>query len=202
MKTPLFRSMLIFSFIAICILGLSAFAFRPVAQTPQPTTPSSTEAPASTEAPSATQAPMSTEAPSATQAPMSTEAPSATQSPAASSAPSGPQISAQVNTNCRLGPNAAYPAVGGLMVGQTSIVVGKSSDSTWWLIQNTRNSSTDCWVWAGSTQVQGDASSVKVAGAPPLSYYSPVPRYFPYYVSPFFPFGRRFFNPGFFMMPF
>lgn len=94
-----------------------------------------------------------------------TETPSPT--PPFTPTPLMPTITAQQNTNCRKGPGPAYERVGALMIGQTSIVYGRNSSSTWWYIENPERKGTYCWVWGGSTTVSGAASSLPVFTPPP-----------------------------------
>ncbi len=85
--------------------------------------------------------------------------PTATLSPT----PAVPIISANVDTNCRMGPNAdLYPVVGYLLVGQQSTVHGRDSSSNWWYIETPKKPGTYCWAWSGSTTVVGDTSNLPV----------------------------------------
>jgi hypothetical protein len=73
-----------------------------------------------------------------------------------------PEISADVNTNCRQGPSTHYKIDGYLLVGAVSTVYGRDYSSNWWYIQNPSKTSAYCWVWSESTRVTGDASGVPV----------------------------------------
>lgn len=81
--------------------------------------------------------------------------------------PQMPTITAQQNTNCRKGPGPSYERVGALMIGQTALVYGRNSSSTWWYIENPERPGSYCWVWGGSTTVSGAASSLPVFTPPP-----------------------------------
>jgi uncharacterized protein YgiM (DUF1202 family) len=129
----------------------------------QPAPPASTQAP---ELPGLTQAP---QIPSLTQPPQGPLPPqppvAATQLPPAPL--NAPTVSASKDTNCRMGPGPDYPVVSALMNGQSSTAMGRNSDSSWWFIQDPRHSDAFCWVWSGTTSVQGDASSLSVINPPP-----------------------------------
>ena len=80
--------------------------------------------------------------------------------------PSGPMITADQNTNCRAGPNTAYAVQTYFVEGSVSTVEGKDTGMDWWYIVSPDDSSEFCWVWEGSTTVQGDTSTVPVVAAP------------------------------------
>lgn len=79
----------------------------------------------------------------------------------------GQTIQAEVNTNCRIGPSTYYLVIGYLMKGATSTVLGRDATRGWWYIQNPTDQTENCWVWAGSTQVQGDTSGIAVVTVQP-----------------------------------
>lgn len=81
--------------------------------------------------------------------------------------PSVPTISARENTNCRLGPSQAYDIVGYLLTNQESLVTGRNPESTWWYIENPGKPGAFCWVWGGTTSVQGDTNTLEVVEPPP-----------------------------------
>ncbi len=78
-----------------------------------------------------------------------------------------PTATALQNSNCRSGPGIAYPVSGSLSEGQSSTVVGRNADSSWWVIERPGSSGT-CWVWSDLVQVVPDTCNVKVHQAPPL----------------------------------
>jgi hypothetical protein len=79
-----------------------------------------------------------------------------------------PLISADVGTNCRLGPSTIYdPPVGMLMPGQSSEVRGRNDTSTWWYIANPGKAGQFCWIWGETTKVTGDVSNLPVITPPP-----------------------------------
>lgn len=117
--------------------------------------PTSTATAIPTQAP---QAPTNTLVSSAIVPPTNTQAPPP---------PSGPTISASEDTNCREGPAPEYPRLGYLLKDETSQVVGRHSQNTWWYIKNPRNANQNCWVWGETTRVTGDTSSLPVITPPP-----------------------------------
>ncbi|GAB4475584.1 MAG: hypothetical protein Kow0088_12550 [Anaerolineales bacterium] len=81
--------------------------------------------------------------------------------------PTQPTITANQNTNCRNGPGPIYERVGSLLIGQTAIVYGRNSSSTWWYIENPTRPGSYCWVWGGSTTVSGATAELPVYTPPP-----------------------------------
>ncbi len=76
-------------------------------------------------------------------------------------------ISANLNTNCREGPDTDYAIVGHFQRGQTSEVLGTNTYQTWWYIKNPENLEQYCWVWGDTTYVEGETSDVRVVTPPP-----------------------------------
>jgi hypothetical protein len=93
--------------------------------------------------------------------------PTATIAPPPTLGPSTPLIIADLDTNCRTGPDKVYPRVGYLLKGQQSTIQGRNDDNTWWYIENPGKPGTFCWAWSGSTHVQGNVSLLPVIAAPP-----------------------------------
>jgi hypothetical protein len=122
------------------------------------------QAATATPAPTETPLPPPTATPIPPTVPPPPPTPEPTQAPAAAAVVSAPapQISADVNTNCRQGPSTRYIIDGYLMVGASSYVYGRDSASQWWYIQNPTDKSAYCWVWSESTSVSGDARGVPV----------------------------------------
>jgi hypothetical protein len=73
-----------------------------------------------------------------------------------------PVIIAQVNTNCRAGPNIIYPRLGWLLVGKQSTVYGRNEEQTWWYIANPTRPGEYCWVWGQTTTVSGIQAGVPI----------------------------------------
>ena len=80
------------------------------------------------------------------------------------------QIYADLNTNCRFGPGKTYAISGTFLKGTTSKVHGRDSTKNWWYIVHPSQSGQFCWVWDGSTTIQGDPSGLQVVEAPTVSY--------------------------------
>ncbi len=79
-----------------------------------------------------------------------------------------PEIWADVNTNCRLGPSRLYKVDGYLLVGTTSNVYGRDSAEDWWYIQNPTKDDRFCWVWSETTHVEGDPYLLPVITPSPM----------------------------------
>lgn len=109
--------------------------------------------------------------------PTDTPTPEFTDTPAFTPTPTRPMIGASVNTNCRKGPSKLYdPPVGVLRIGDKVEVHGRNPDRSWWYIQNPGKEGQFCWVWADTTNVEGDSSALPVVEPPPLP---PTPTYTP-----------------------
>jgi uncharacterized protein YgiM (DUF1202 family) len=80
--------------------------------------------------------------------------------------PSIPMVSVSVNTNCRSGPSRFYDLLGGLRVGESARVVGKSPSTNYWIIETPRGSGV-CWLWNGYATVTGDTAALPVVETPP-----------------------------------
>jgi hypothetical protein len=101
-----------------------------------------------------------------TQIPLPTDTPP----PTLTSTPSVPTAFAKdVGVNCRFGPSVAWLAVSSLGVGQSSQIVGKNSDGSWWYIVDPFNSSGKCWVATSVTTTGGNLASVPVVETPQAS---------------------------------
>ena len=118
----------------------------------------------------ATEPPVPTATPIPTEPAPPTAAPTAeVVQPAATAVPvsvSGLKIFADQNTNCRVGPSTGYRIVTYFKKGSESTVEGRDKNKGWWYIVNPSDSSDFCWVWDGSTTVQGDTSTLAVVAAP------------------------------------
>jgi uncharacterized protein YraI len=127
----------------------------------QPAVESPTALPTQTSLPQ----PTATTEPSATLVPTDVPViPSVTPPP--TSVPSIPMVSVSINTNCRSGPSRFYDLLGGLRVGETARVVGKSPATSYWIIEMPRGTGV-CWLWDGYATVTGDTSSLPVVETPP-----------------------------------
>jgi hypothetical protein len=120
------------------------------------------------------QAAAPTSTPTPTSAPASTEPPpqpTNTPLPTVAQTAAHPEIVANANTNCRQGPGTNYLVDGYLMAGASSEVYGRTTNYGWWYIKNPTAKSEYCWVWGGSTEVDGEVSTVPVVAtsASPVS---------------------------------
>ncbi len=125
---------------------------EPVAQAQPTQTPLPTSTPIPTEEP-----------PAASETPVSIGLPTATPLPNVLSTIA---ILADQNTNCRFGPSQAYSIIGTFLKGATSIVHGRDGGRNWWYIEHPSQAGQYCWVWDGSTTIQGDSSGIPVQSAP------------------------------------
>ncbi len=103
-------------------------------------------------------------APTETPLPTSTPLPTDTPLPTLTFTPSVPTITTlDKPVNCRLGPSTAWLPISALNVGQSSQIVGKNSDTSWWLIQDPLNPGRNCWVAASVTSASGNLAGLQVA---------------------------------------
>ena len=65
-------------------------------------------------------------------------------------------IKVSVDTNCRSGPGPPFPMVGALMVGESTLVLARSSESNYWIVENPDNPGRNCWLWGKHASVDGD----------------------------------------------
>ncbi len=98
-----------------------------------------------------------------------------------------PMVSVSVNTNCRLGPGSAYDYKGGLLVGETAVILGRDESGQFWVIRNPDNPDELCWIWGQYASVAGDWHVVPVATAPP----TPTPTKPPSKPQPYFSFAFK-----------
>ena len=96
-------------------------------------------------------------------------------------APRTPTVTADQDANCRLGPGQAYAATSNLLTGQTAAIVGRNTDSSWWVIQVPDGT---CWIWDGTVTVSGDTSGVPVITPPAGPTVTPPPPSAPSPISP------------------
>jgi len=82
-------------------------------------------------------------------------------------------VTVSVDTNCRTGPGKIYDWVGGLLVGETARVVGKSSEGDYWLIENP-DAAGICWLWGYYATVVGPTMYLAIHTPPP----TPTPIYY------------------------
>ena len=84
--------------------------------------------------------------------------------------PSVPTVFANdVGVYCRFGPGTIWAPVSSVAEGDSSEIVGKNADGSWWYILDPFNSGQKCWVAAGVTTTAGNLSAVPVVEAPHAS---------------------------------
>lgn len=86
-----------------------------------------------------------------------------------------PKIYAEIDSNCRSGPAQNYKRLGYLLVGESSVIVGRNNSWTWWYIKEPHRTGILCWVWSGSTRVEGDTSNVPVIVMPTVTPFNKTP---------------------------
>lgn len=99
-------------------------------------------------------------------APTSTPEPTFTPAPVLTATPSRVTVTVSADTNCRSGPGVDYDIVGALTIGQQADVVGKSSSTNYWIIDNPLGPGT-CWLWGEHATVNGDTTGLQEVAAPP-----------------------------------
>jgi hypothetical protein len=109
-----------------------------------------------------------------TPTPLDTATPEFTPTLGLTSTPSVPTVTVSVNTNCRTGPSTQYALVGGVNVGQTAVLVGKSTSTGYWIINNLNGSGT-CWLWGQYATVSGNTAGLPEYPIPP----TPTPSHTP-----------------------
>jgi hypothetical protein len=98
--------------------------------------------------------------------PANTATPEFTSTPEFTPTPSVPTVTVSVNTNCRTGPGVVYPLVGGLNVGQSAEVIGKSTSTNYWIIKLPGNGAV-CWLWGEYATVSGNVANLQEYAIPP-----------------------------------
>jgi len=76
-----------------------------------------------------------------------------------------PLVTAETDVNCRYGPGSVYIAVDFLLEGETAEAIGRSSDSSWWVVRLADTQQT-CWVWDGAVEAEC-TDELPVVAAPP-----------------------------------
>jgi hypothetical protein len=102
-----------------------------------------------------------------TDTPLFTLTPSLTPSSTPTPTPPMPMVSVSMDTNCRTGPGKVYDMSGSLLVGQTAEVLGRSSDSQYWVIRDPKDPSNICWLWGFYATVTGNTGILPAFTPPP-----------------------------------
>ena len=98
--------------------------------------------------------------------PTATTGPSST--PESTTTPGRVFVTVSADTNCRSGPGIEYSNEGALTVGQQAEVIGKSSATGYWIIDNPNGSGT-CWLWGEHATITGDTASLQEYSVPPTT---------------------------------
>lgn len=101
-----------------------------------------------------------------TSTPESTPTAELSPTPEFTATPSKVIVMVSANTNCRSGPGSEYSIEGALTIGQQAEVVGKSSDTGYWIIKNPNGSGT-CWLWGEFAALTGNTDGLQEVAAPP-----------------------------------
>lgn len=103
--------------------------------------------------------------------PLDTATPEFTAAPESTPTPSVPTVTVSTNTNCRTGPSTQYDLIGGLNVGQSAEVVGKSTSTGYWIIRTPGGGT--CWLWGQFATVSGNTANLPEYPTPPTPTPSP-----------------------------
>jgi hypothetical protein len=86
--------------------------------------------------------------------------------PSATPWPEPVRIEVSIDTNCRSGPGPAFPMIGALMVGESSIVRARVLEMDYWIIENPDNPGRECWLWGRHAVLEGETNHLPVATPP------------------------------------
>jgi len=128
---------------------------------PLSSSPTETPIPLSTNTPAL---PTDTPPPSATALPTDTPLPTLTFTPSVPTVTTRDQA-----VNCRFGPGVPWQPMSALNLGQSSQIVGKNQDSSWWYIQDPLNPGRNCWVASSVTNASGNLASLPIVQTPSAS---------------------------------
>jgi hypothetical protein len=126
-------------------------------------TDTATSTPTITPTLTGTPTPTVTRTPTITSTPTQTFTPSVTPTPTITLTPtySFPQVTVQMQANCRYGPGTAYLYSHGLYPGDKAEVHGRNNSGTWLWIKP-ENLNRHCWMAASVAEVSGDVFRVVV----------------------------------------
>ncbi|WKZ37925.1 MAG: hypothetical protein QY332_08280 [Anaerolineales bacterium] len=95
-----------------------------------------------------------------------TATPELTSAPDSTPTPSVPTVNVSVNTNCRTGPSTQYDNIDSLLIGQTAEIVGKNTQTGYWIIKRLNGSGT-CWLFPQYATVSGNTANLPEYPVPP-----------------------------------
>jgi uncharacterized protein YraI len=107
-------------------------------------------------------------APAGTATPEPTATATLASTPAFTDTPGRIIVTVSANTNCRSGPGINYSNEGALTVGQQADVLGKSTATGYWIIDNPVGAGT-CWLWGEHATITGDTASLQEYDVPPTT---------------------------------
>ena len=78
-----------------------------------------------------------------------------------------PYITTNVNANIRGGPGTVYDVLGNLVQNQSADILGRNSNSSWWVIEFAPGPGGQGWIANSIVTVFGDTSNIPIVAAPP-----------------------------------
>ncbi len=94
----------------------------------------------------------------------------------ASATPSGTLFVTDVGANCRTGPGTNYDKIASFAQGSYIALVGRNTDSTWWLL---RTGNINCWISGTTGHSSGPLDNIPVVQAPPSPTVAVTPTSYP-----------------------
>jgi hypothetical protein len=76
-----------------------------------------------------------------------------------------PRAEAVINANCRSGPGEIYDFLSVLKEGESSPVVGRSQDSSYWVIERP-DAAGNCWIWSELVELNSSDCKVLIFDTP------------------------------------
>lgn len=76
-------------------------------------------------------------------------------------------VSVSRATSCRTGTSVSFPKVGDLDVGEQAVIIGRTTDLQYWLIENPDRDGS-CWIWAYYSTVTGPVEDIPIVIPPPI----------------------------------
>lgn len=150
--------------VAALVYGALNLPFLAPGETATPTP--TTAAPTSTATPEPSATPSITSSNTPTLTPTGTATPTITPTSTPTTTVCPPVATVLISANCRTGPGSDYPEVVSLAEGQGVTVVGRNTDSSWWVVENHQGFGT-CWVWGELVSLSTDTCDVPIVVAPP-----------------------------------
>ncbi len=102
-----------------------------------------------------------------------TDTPASTSTITLTPSPTIPMVTVSLDTNCRTGPGKEYDYLGALLAGETAEVVGKNTETGYWIIKNPDGGI--CWLWGQYATVSGNTNGLQEYAIPTTPTPSPTP---------------------------